>query len=98
MNEKKLLRIVADLILEYLEDNKEENQTPVEVGELAAAPEIHSAPQAEVLEEATAEIAPLDTGETELAQKNQEIERLKEELSKAQMNAFNFQPIGGTNG
>jgi hypothetical protein len=98
MNEKKLLRIVADLILEYLEDDKKEAPAPVEVGELAVTPEIRSVPQVEALEESPAEASPLDTGEAELAQKNQEIERLKEERSKAQMNAFNFQPIGGTNG
>jgi hypothetical protein len=31
----------------------------------------------------------------DLDSKNKEIERLKEELSKAQLSSFNFQPVGG---
>lgn len=103
MNEKKLLRIAADLILAYLgEDSITE---PVETGELGLSPPalLEQAPVKVTESLDTQEEEAVDTKDepppvSDLELKNQEIERLKEELSKAQLNSFNFKPIGGTDG
>lgn len=102
MNERRILRLVADLLLEYLEEDK---QNTIEHGDLKQDSIVLDLPEQNIEEKQTAPSdIPQDTQvstpiiDNELEIKNREIERLKEELSKAQLNSFNFQPIGGTNG
>ena len=112
MNERKILKLVAELISEYLAEEPEKPKT--ETGDLSMpvplvlekSPEnvIIEAPEQpknvmEAKEPVENSPQPLHQHVEDLEIKNKEIERLKEELAKAQMNHFNFQPIGGsTNG
>ena len=111
MNDRKILRIVSEMLAEYLREDEEdkEDKPRVETGALDIAPvdppkkETIDLPPVEqpvpqVQEAPVPQPTPLAQGLSELDVKNQEIERLKEELSKAQLNSFNFQPIGVTNG
>ena len=108
MNDRKILRIVSEMLTEYLRE-EDEDKPRVETGALDLAPvdlqrkdTVELAPIdqpiQQVLETPEQQVTPLSQGMSELDIKNQEIERLKEELSKAQLNTFNFQPIGATNG
>ena len=108
MNDRKMLRIVSEMLAEYLREEVEE-KPKLETGSLDITtpeppkretldlvPVEQSAPP--VQEVSVTQATPVDQGMSELDVKNKEIERLKEELSKAQLNTFNFQPIGATNG
>lgn len=108
MNDRKILRIVSEMLAEYLRED-EEDKPQVETGALDIAPvdppkketiELSPVeqPVQQVQESPVPQPTPLSQGLSELDVKNQEIERLKEELSKAQLNTFNFQPVGVTNG
>lgn len=108
MNDRKILRIVSDMLAEYLRED-EEAKPQVETGALDIAPvdppkkeaielSLVEQPVTPVQEAPAPQPSPLVQGLSELDVKNQEIERLKEELAKAQLNTFNFQPIGVTNG
>ena len=104
MNEKRVLRLVAEVIMEALgkedlDDAPTMQKTPqpvqkVETGSLEMNPPVPE-PQVQTAPIALEEVqkAPVQMGD--LDSKNKEIERLKEELSKAQLNNFNFQPVGG---
>lgn len=108
MNDRKILRIVSEMLAEYLREDDEEKPR-VETGALDIVPveppkkeAIDLTPVEQPVQQVQEAPAPQPTqlvqGMSELDVKNQEIERLKEELSKVQLNTFNFQPIGATNG